>query len=155
MKHVYFYKTSIGEIGIAAIGNKISNVFINEESVMEKMVVQETTTIKDAYFQLIEYLNGSRKIFELEYIFNATEFRKTVWSKLLEIPYGKTISYKRLAENVGNPKASRAVGNANGKNPIPIFVPCHRVVKNDGKLGGYSLGLELKETLLHIEKEKM
>lgn len=80
-----------------------------------------------------------------------TEFQKTVWSQLLKIPYGKTISYKELAEKTGNPQAYRAVANANGKNPLCIIVPCHRVIASDQSLGGYSGGVDIKKALLTLE----
>lgn len=79
-----------------------------------------------------------------------TEFQK-VWAELLKIPYGKTISYKELALRIKNPKAVRAVGTANGKNPICLLIPCHRVIAYDGKLGGYSAGIKIKESLLSLE----
>ena len=83
-----------------------------------------------------------------------TEFQRKVWRKLQEIPYGETISYGVLAKRVGNPRASRAVGSANGKNPIPIVIPCHRVIAGDGGLGGFGGGLSTKEKLLAIEKPR-
>lgn len=81
-----------------------------------------------------------------------TPFQRRVWHALQQIPYGEAISYKQLASNIGQPKAVRAVGTANGRNPLPIFIPCHRVVAHDGGLGGYSLGLELKQWLLSHEQ---
>lgn len=81
-----------------------------------------------------------------------TKFQQKVWNKLLEIPYGETRSYKWLAEGVGSPKGYRAVGGANGKNPIPIIIPCHRVINSDGSIGGYSGGAWIKEWLLKLEK---
>jgi methylated-DNA-[protein]-cysteine S-methyltransferase len=81
-----------------------------------------------------------------------TLFHQKVWKALLEIPYGKTVSYKKLSIQIGNEKAIRAVGTANGKNPIPIIIPCHRVIGSDGSLTGYALGLEMKRKLLHLEK---
>lgn len=81
-----------------------------------------------------------------------TQFQKMVWNELLKIPFGKTLSYKDIAKKVNKPNASRAVGNACGKNPIPIIIPCHRVVAADGKLGGYSGCIDIKKKLLKIEK---
>jgi O-6-methylguanine DNA methyltransferase len=88
-------------------------------------------------------------------ISSGTEFQKKVWEKLLGIPYGETRSYKWLAEEVGSPKGFRAVGGANGKNPIPIIIPCHRVINSDGSLGGYSGGVWIKEWLLELEKRQV
>jgi O-6-methylguanine DNA methyltransferase len=109
--------------------------------------------VKKVFQQLNEYFAGKRKDFDLPLNLEGTDFQKNVWNELLKIPYGTTISYKTLSERVkGNPNASRAVGNANGKNPIAIIVPCHRVVAHDGSLGGYSLGLKMKEKLLELER---
>lgn len=82
---------------------------------------------------------------------SGTAFQKRVWEALCEIPYGETRSYREVAESVGDPKGARAVGSANGRNPIPIVIPCHRVINADGKLGGYSSGLPIKEALLKLE----
>lgn len=90
----------------------------------------------------MEYLNGKRKTFDIKYEINGTEFQKKVWEELTHIPYGETSTYKEIAVAVGNPKASRAVGMANNKNPISIVVPCHRVIGSDGKLVGYAGGFE-------------
>jgi methylated-DNA-[protein]-cysteine S-methyltransferase len=101
--------------------------------------------------QLREYFAGYRKDFDLPLALGGTDFQRKVWRKLQEIPYGETISYGELAKRVGNPKASRAVGSANGKNRIPIVIPCHRVIAGDGGLGGFGGGLTTKEKLLAIE----
>ena len=104
--------------------------------------------------QLSEYLAGRRKKFDIEIDFNrlpGTPFQKRVWKELTKIPYGTVISYKELARRVGRPRAFRAVGNANGKNPLPVIIPCHRVIKADGSLGGYSSGLHIKKKLLKLE----
>jgi len=104
--------------------------------------------------QLSEYLAGKRKKFDLKIDFKklpGTPFQKRVWKELIKIPYGTVISYKELARRVGKPKAYRAVGNANGKNPIPVIIPCHRVIAADGSLGGYSSGLHIKKKLLKLE----
>jgi methylated-DNA-[protein]-cysteine S-methyltransferase len=102
--------------------------------------------------QLSEYFSGKRKSFDLPLEPQGTEFQKKVWSALLEIPYGETRSYKDIAERIGNPKACRAVGGANNKNPIVIIIPCHRVIGAYGGLVGYGLGLPMKQQLLDIEK---
>ena len=101
--------------------------------------------------QLSEYFEGQRKIFDLPLNFEGTEFQQKVWQALLTIPFGETRSYKDIAEQIGNVKAVRAVGAANGKNPISIIAPCHRVVGANGKLVGFAGGLENKDILLKIE----
>ena len=105
-----------------------------------------------AFVQVSEYLKGTRKTFNFLYELRGTEFQKKVWNALCKIPYGETRSYKEIANYIGNPKASRAVGMANNKNPITIAVPCHRVIGSSGKLIGYAGGLDMKEHLLVLEK---
>ncbi|MFH2060272.1 MAG: methylated-DNA--[protein]-cysteine S-methyltransferase [Pseudomonadota bacterium] len=107
---------------------------------------------KDAVSQLTAYFQGDRLDFDLEMDLKGTEFQKKVWKELAKVPYGTTISYGELAKRIGNPKASRAVGMANGKNPIPIIIPCHRVIGKDGSLTGFGGGLDVKQTLLNLEK---
>ena len=101
--------------------------------------------------QLEQYFAGKRTSFDVALDLVGTEFQVQAWRALCRIPYGKTISYGQQAANIKKPKAFRAVGSANGKNPIPIIVPCHRVVAGDGSLGGYSLGLKMKKQLLALE----
>ena len=102
--------------------------------------------------QLSEYFKKERKVFSIKLDPIGTEFQLTVWNKLLQIPYGETISYQELASRIGKKNASRAVGNANGKNPIPIIIPCHRVIRKNGSFGGYAGGLKVKKYLLELEK---
>ena len=101
--------------------------------------------------QLTEYFAGTRNRFDLELDFTGTDFQKKVWQALLTIPFGETRSYSQIAEQIGNPSAVRAVGAANGKNPISIVAPCHRVIGASGKLTGFAGGLEAKEKLLTLE----
>lgn len=108
--------------------------------------------VQEAVKQLDEYFNGKRKLFDIPLLFTGTDFQKNVWHKLLDIPYGKTISYGELAKQLNAPKAVRAVANANGANAISIFVPCHRVIGKDHSLTGYAGGLSAKKTLLKLEQ---
>lgn len=101
--------------------------------------------------ELLEYLGGRRKNFTVPLDLNGTSFQKKVWNELLKIPYGKVKSYGQIARELGKPKAARAVGMANNRNPVPILVPCHRVVGSDGSLVGYGGGLEFKKFLLELE----
>ncbi len=114
---------------------------------------QATDFTDRIYAQIIEYLNGKRKMFSLEYKMYGTEFQKKVWEQLLKIPYGETRTYKEIAIAIGNPKACRAVGMANNKNPISIVVPCHRVIGSNGDLVGYAGGLDIKKALLDLERQ--
>ena len=113
---------------------------------------QQHPILLETQKQLNEYFAGQRQKFELTLDFEGTEFQQKVWQALLSIPFGETRSYKDIAEQIGNVKAVRAVGAANGKNPISIIAPCHRVVGANGKLVGFAGGLENKDILLNIEK---
>ncbi|HHY04819.1 MAG TPA: methylated-DNA--[protein]-cysteine S-methyltransferase [Thermoanaerobacterales bacterium] len=115
-------------------------IMINNQSKLSKYVVQ-----------LDEYFNKRRRTFDFSLDLVGTKFQKAVWKALLKIPYGTTKSYSQIAKEIGCPKATRAVGAANGANPIPIVVPCHRVIAKDGTLGGYGGGLEMKKELLSLE----
>ena len=111
--------------------------------------------VGEAIRQLKEYFAGKRSDFDLPLAPEGTEFQRNVWKRLQEIPYGETISYGELAKRVGNPNASRAVGAANGQNPIPIVIPCHRVIGANGKLTGFGGGLPTKEALLTLEAKQL
>ncbi|AKB85263.1 methylated-DNA--[protein]-cysteine S-methyltransferase [Methanococcoides methylutens] len=153
MKSIFFYETSIGKIGIAEEGNAITNLYFHGEDVPEDAVVNETELLKEAGRQLQEYLAGERKEFDLPLSPVGTEFMQRVWDALCEIPYGETRCYQEIAQRIGNPKASRAVGLANNRNPIPIYIPCHRIIGKNGKLTGFRSGLGLKERLLELEEQ--
>jgi methylated-DNA-[protein]-cysteine S-methyltransferase len=114
---------------------------------------QESSTevIENCITQLEEYFLGKRKKFDLKLKFLGSAFQKKVWQQLLEIPYGKTISYEELSLNLGDIKAIRAVASANGQNPFAVIVPCHRVIGKNGNLTGYAGGLASKEKLLQLE----
>jgi methylated-DNA-[protein]-cysteine S-methyltransferase len=103
------------------------------------------------YAQMDEYLKGERKKFSVPLDLKGSVFQKKVWSELNKIPYGKTVSYKKIADKLGNVKLYRAVGRANGMNPACIIIPCHRVINSDGRLGGYSAGIKIKQKLLEVE----
>ncbi len=111
--------------------------------------------VADAIRQLRDYFAGTRRQFDLPLAPEGTPFQKRVWQELLRIPYGETMSYGELARQVGNANASRAVGLANGANPIAIVIPCHRVIGTNGKLTGYGGGLDTKQWLLALEKGRL
>ncbi len=110
---------------------------------------------KETIRQLRAYFAGELEDFELPLAPAGTVFQRNVWQKLCDIPFAETISYGELAKRIGNPKASRAVGLANGQNPIPIIIPCHRVIGSNGKLTGYGGGLPIKEKLLALEQRQL
>ena len=142
--------SAMGPVSIIANDRAIVETFFGE--LPEGVLHQGHGLLAEARKQMEEYFLGIRKRFELPLEMNGTPFQKRVWNALLEIPYGKTCSYKQIAIKVGNSKATRAVGMANNRNPIMIVVPCHRVVGADGSLTGYAGGVEKKEILLAIEK---
>jgi len=125
----------------------------NENVALKGYYLNETDILREASSQLCDYLLGKRQAFSLTLSPKGTTFMKKVWDNLCDIPYGKTKSYKEIAEAVGNAKACRAVGLANNRNPIPIFIPCHRVIGANGKLTGYRGGLETKLQLLELENQ--
>ncbi len=102
--------------------------------------------------QILQYFSGERQEFSLPLFLHGTEFQKQVWQALQKIPFGQVASYKDIAQAIGNPKAFRAVGNANSKNPIPIVIPCHRIIKSNGELGGFTGDIEIKKNLLEFER---
>ncbi|GHT91141.1 methylated-DNA--protein-cysteine methyltransferase [Alphaproteobacteria bacterium] len=147
----YFcYKTIIGDVTICANKKAITRLCFGECQDVDAENI-ETEIIKKAFAQLIEYLNGLRKIFDLKLEYNGSDFQMSVWDQLKRIPYGMTKTYREIAGNINNPKSSLAVGGACGKNPIPIFIPCHRVIGSNGNLTGYGGGIALKKKLLEIE----
>ena len=161
MRYVYFYDTKIKELGTLGIGaddNRITNLFFEFETENVKKnkdyTIKETPLIKKAATQLFEYLNGKRKNFDLPLLKDGTDFQVSVWNELIKIPYGKTRSYKDIAIAINNEKAVRAVGMANNRNKISIFIPCHRVIGMNKKLVGYGGGLQIKEFLLNLENVK-
>ncbi|MEG0919389.1 MAG: methylated-DNA--[protein]-cysteine S-methyltransferase [Anaerovoracaceae bacterium] len=144
------FQSSIGFVKIEEENQKIIRLTILDTKPIN--MGKPSRIITKAYKQLEEFLEGKRKKFDLPLNPSGTEFQKSVWKELSNIPYGETKSYKDIAIAIGNPNGCRAVGLANNKNPIPIIIPCHRVVGSNGKLVGYAYGLKLKEKLLNIEK---
>lgn len=118
----------------------------------QKALLQTTELLSMATIQLDEYFQGKRTTFSLPFKLTGTLFQLAVWKELQNIPYGKTTSYKEIAQKINKPKAYRAVGMANNKNPLPIIIPCHRVIGSNGKLIGYAGGLKLKNYLLELEQ---
>lgn len=177
MKNIALYNTEVGILGIAEENHYITNVFfqsqihelkhlpVTVESVNkivnakgmvidgENYSIQETIILREASGQLKQYFTGSLKSFDLPLAPQGTAFMKSIWEYLMRIPYGETRSYKEIAQASGNIKASRAVGMANNRNPLPFFIPCHRVIGSDGKLIGYRGGLDIKNKLLELEKK--
>lgn len=154
MEYSFIYKTIIGKITITECDLQITSIDFGESNAKQSNM-KETPLIKEALKELEEYFNGTRKTFQLPLALKGTPFQQKVWQVLMTIPYGKTITYKQVAEAIGDPKACRAVGMANNRNPVPIVVPCHRVIGSNGKLVGYGGGLDIKEKLLEMEGIKL
>lgn len=146
----------VGKIEIIEENEKLIELNIYNEEKNEqknKIIEKDTRLLLEVEKQLKEYFKGKRTKFEIPLNPKGTEFMKKVWKELLKIPYGEVRTYKEIAEKVGNSKASRAVGMANNKNPIPIIIPCHRVIGSNNKLVGYALGLDMKKYLLDLERK--
>ncbi|QFS18115.1 methylated-DNA--[protein]-cysteine S-methyltransferase [Acinetobacter indicus] len=160
MKLAFMYMPSpVGRLKLVATDSALVAVIWDNENpkrVRQAELVEQLDhpILLDAQQQLNEYFQGQRQIFELPLDFEGTEFQKKVWQALLNIPFGETRSYRQIAEQVGSPKAVRAVGAANGQNPISIIAPCHRVIGSSGKLVGFAGGLDNKEILLKLEHQQ-
>jgi methylated-DNA-[protein]-cysteine S-methyltransferase len=147
-----YYSAPIGDLLITSENNAITSILFSKE---ERQVEHRTSVIEQCILELDEYFNKGRKFFTVEVNPVGTTFQKRVWNELVNIPFGKTISYETLAIRLGDVKAIRAVGLANGQNPVSIIIPCHRVIGKNGDLTGYAGGLENKEWLLYHEGSRM
>lgn len=155
MSNTYYLESPLGYMKISEHENCIVRLdYVKDGNLPENGSPNDV--IRQCIKELEEYFEGERSRFDvpIDLSFGGTPFQQKVWNRLYEIPYGETISYKTLAMDCGGSNYSRAVANANGKNPISIIVPCHRVIAHDGGLGGYTGGLDKKEMLLGIEKGK-
>ena len=149
------YQTDFGAFEIShSEGKIISLCFVDslsEDLYASSIVNDKSDLTEKAFLQLQEYFRGQRRSFDLPLAPHGTEFQKKVWRELCNIPYSQTRTYKEIAQAIGHPNAARAVGMANNRNPIPIVIPCHRVVGANGSLVGYAYGLEIKKKLLTLE----
>jgi methylated-DNA-[protein]-cysteine S-methyltransferase len=145
-------QTAIGMIGIAESGGVVTNLYFLEKSGDRSAETAGTPLLDEAFRQFDAWLEGRIRTFTLPIAADGTAFAQRVWRALLEIPYGDTASYGEIATLIGVPGASRAVGSACRRNPLPIFIPCHRVVCSDGGIGGYLGGTEIKQRLLDLER---
>jgi methylated-DNA-[protein]-cysteine S-methyltransferase len=150
-----YFESPIGRLLLTSDGSALTGLYMEpsrkarstEGWTQDVMVAPLSAAVR----QLTEYFAGSRRVFELPLRLQGTDFQRRVWRELTEIPYGETWSYGELAKRIDSPSASRAVGLANGRNPIAILVPCHRVIGADGSLTGYGGGLDRKRWLLAHE----
>ena len=146
----YCFETPLGAMALGQEGEAIVQLYLPGQPT-PRIMPHPTPLLKEGERQLLEYFRGERHTFDLPLAPEGTPFQRGVWKALVEIPWGQTCSYGDIARRVGCPGGARAVGQANRKNPIPILVPCHRVIATDGSLGGYAYGLPLKEKLLELE----
>jgi O-6-methylguanine DNA methyltransferase len=160
--HLSHVETPIGKLRVASTGKGLAYVELPRESgcglrgwlhhhLPEADCVESGDRNRAAIAQILEYLDGKRRSFDLRLDLRGTEFQRQVWEALLDIPFGERRRSRDIAVAVGRPTAARAVGAANGSNPVALIVPCHRVINSDGKLGGYGGGLALKARLLAME----
>lgn len=149
MKTAYI-NSPVGILELKGAAEGLTSVLFKDS---ESFVISEKIPkeLKNAVMQLQEYFEGKRKQFTLKLSPEGTDFQKLVWTQLQEIPFGKTTSYQQMANTLGDPKVIRAAASANGKNPISIIIPCHRVIGSDGALTGYAGGLHRKKWLLEFE----
>lgn len=153
MVTIFFYDTVIGKIGIAEQKDKIVAIVFDGERYDSSWEEKDSPLKKKVLKQLEEYLEGKRKTFEIDtYYTSASAFFTRIMKILKKIPYGKTITYKDIAKKVNNPKAYRAVGMVCNRNPLPLIIPCHRVIATNGSLVGYRGGVDIKKQLLDLEK---
>ena len=150
----FFYRvsTEMGQFGLVASETELTHLFFDGETPRFDTTEQATPLLRQAAAELQQYLSGKRQQFTVPLDPAGTEFFRRAWQALIAIPYGETRSYQQIAAVVGNAKACRAVGLANNRNPLPIFIPCHRVIGANQKLTGYRGGLPLKQTLLELEQ---
>ena len=151
------YQSSIAPIILAGDEDGLSRVYFDVPEAKEKLKIPPEWTENEAFFadiikQLDEYFAGKRKKFDVKLNLKGTKYQKKIWNLLAEIPYGQTLTYSEIAKTSGNAKAARAVGGANGKNPVPVIVPCHRVVGTKNDLTGFAFGVDIKEKLITLER---
>ena len=152
MQYQKTFYTILGHFTVIEEENTIIALQLEENKYQDVAISKDTPLLKQTEIQLQEYFAGKRMTFDLPVNPKGTMFQQKVWQQLQKIPYGKLVTYKDIAIKIGNPKAARAVGMANHNNPIPIIIPCHRVVGQNQKLVGYGLGLDKKEFLINLEK---
>ncbi|MCL1817131.1 MAG: methylated-DNA--[protein]-cysteine S-methyltransferase [Clostridiales bacterium] len=152
MKNTCYYDMGFVKIGLTEENGAITQLIFATKEEAAVGAKTETPLLRGAVLQLEQYLAGRRKEFFLPLDPHGTEFMHRVWDALETIPYGETRSYKQIASQIGHNRAYRAVGLANNRNPIPIIIPCHRVIGHNGKLVGYGGGLPVKERLLQLEQ---
>jgi methylated-DNA-[protein]-cysteine S-methyltransferase len=155
VKQYCYYQSPIGKLLLIGKNGELEALHFPNAPEQQQLADDwqyDETAFQEALKQLAEYFSGKRQQFDLKLAPSGTAFQQRVWQELRKIPFGRTASYGEIAERIGNAKACRAVGMANSKNPIPIIVPCHRVIGKNGSLTGFGGGLEVKKQLLQLEE---
>ena len=156
--------TPVGILGLVRNDDSLLRIYLPNEIISEQILqkqypnedfVENKSCFKDPVNQLTEYFNGKRKVFTIKTRIGTSPFYKKALAEVSKIPYGRTTSYSEIAQKLNNPKAARAVGTANARNPLPIIIPCHRIIKKNGKLGRYAGGLKMKKYLLEYERNNL
>ena len=156
MENSYSFQSPIGFLTICEQDNQLTRLYLDNQDrgiLQSRNFEYHSDFLHEVYHQLNEYFAGKRKIFDLPVDGKGTAFQKAVWRELQKSPYGETRSYEDIAVAIGNKKAVRAIGQANGRNPIMIVVPCHRVIRKNGDISGFACGVEAKRYLLNLERE--
>ncbi len=165
MISIQYFNTPVGELILGSYDGKLCLADWRTRKMRERLderlkkglnaeyIEEDTEVLKEARKQLTEYFDHKRKSFDLPLLLVGTDFQKSVWQGLIQIPFGHTASYRDLAQNIGNEKAVRAVANANGANAISILIPCHRIIGSNGDLTGYAGGISTKKKLLELEHD--
>ena len=157
-------KTQIGNLGLVCDDDYLLRICLPNEEISEQLlqvqypnenIVENKSSFDDIVNQFTEYFAGKRRHFTIKTKIKISPFYKKVLAEVAKVPYGETVSYSQIANKLNNPKAARAVGSANARNPLPIIIPCHRIIANNGKLGGYAGGLKMKKYLIEFEKENL
>lgn len=157
-------KTEIGNLGLVRDDNNLLRVYLPNEDISEHIlqnkhqnedVAENKSGFEEVISQLTEYFDGKRRHFTIKIKMEMPQFYEKVLMEVAKVPYGATASYSQIAQKINNPKAVRAVGSANARNPLPIIIPCHRIIANNGKLGGYGGGIKMKQYLLKFETENI
>ena len=149
----WMFETPLGQMAVGEEDGALVRLWLPNQPT-PRLMPHKTPLLERAQGQILEYFNGQRQVFDLPLSPVGTQFQQKVWKALRDIPYGRTECYGALAERIGCPGGARAVGTANHRNPLPILVPCHRVVGAKGQLAGYAGGLEMKRALLELENGK-
>ena len=156
--------TPIGQLSLVKNDKTLIRILLPNEKLNKTIVhglypneeiIEVDNVFNEIVKQLTEYFTGNRRLFDIKYKLDISSFYQRALNQVIKVPYGKTASYGEIAKKINNPNAAQAVGTANAKNPLPIIIPCHRILASNGELGGYAGGLDMKKQLLELEKNNL